>query len=90
MDTIIYNENNEIIGEITKSETCKGYFFAGYDNKNRNRRIIKLFKGKKKAIDFLKSKNINQLTSKEYEEFYLERLLKDIYKPELKKLLNPC
>lgn len=92
MTTIVYNENDEIIGEISKSETDKGYWFAGYDNKNRTRRIIKLFKGKKKAIEFLKSKNINQLTSEEFEEFYMEKtksLLAPMIREVLKEETNP-
>ena len=74
MSTIIYNDNDDIIGEIFKSKNSKGIWFSAlFDAKGE--RVIESFYGKIHAINFLKKLNINQVSDEELASSILKDLL---------------
>lgn len=61
MSMIIYNDNDDIIGEIFESKNSKGLWFAAlFDAKGK--RIVEAFYRKNHATNFLKKLNINQVS----------------------------
>ena len=77
MSTIIYNDNDDIIGEIFKSKNSKGIWFSAlFDAKGE--RVIESFYGKIHAINFLKNLNINQVSDEELALSILKDLLNKI------------